>query len=62
MKEMKIKDVKILEAPLQHNALYHFLHNKHESLVPKITAVLQQMEEAGEIQRIREQTRAEFFQ
>ena len=62
MKDMDIKDIKILEAPLQQNALYHYLHNKHESLVPKITAVLKQMEEGGEIQRISEQTKAEFFQ
>lgn len=49
------KEVIMLPDPIQTNYLYHYLHVKHENLVPKITAVLQEMERNGTIQKIRKQ-------
>ena len=53
--------IKALEPPLQRDAIYHYLNNSHLELVPKITAVLKAMEEEGLIQRITEETEAEFL-
>ena len=50
-----------LDPPLQREALYHYLHSKHAEIVPKITAVLQEMEKEGLIQRIKEEVEANFF-
>lgn len=58
---MNLEDIRILEPPLQQDALYHYLHKKHERLIPKITDVLQQMEKEGDLQRIREEAEAELF-
>lgn len=56
-----LQGIKVLEPSLAQVDGYHYLHKKNEQLVPKITAVLQQMDEEGLIQRIREQTEAELF-
>ncbi len=53
--------IKALEPPLQRDTIYHYLNNSHLELVPKITAVLKAMEEEGLIQRITEETEAEFL-
>ncbi len=55
------KAVRILEPPLQEDKLYHYLNKKHQTLIPEITRILQQMEADGEIQRIREAAEAELF-
>ncbi len=57
-----LQGIRILEPPLQRDALYHYLHTKHAELVPKITAVLQEMEEEGLLQRIKEEFEAEVFE
>ncbi|MET0049132.1 MAG: transporter substrate-binding domain-containing protein [Sedimenticola sp.] len=60
MKKSNIKDVKTLEPPLIETKLYHYLHKKHESLVPKITASLRKMEADGDIERIQDQVTMEL--
>lgn len=40
------------EPPIVVIELYHYLHNRHADLVPAITAVLQEMQDSGEIKRI----------
>ncbi|MET0084428.1 MAG: transporter substrate-binding domain-containing protein [Sedimenticola sp.] len=60
MKKSNIKDVKTLEPPLIETKLYHYLHKKHESLVPKITASLREMEAEGDIERIQDQVTMEL--
>jgi polar amino acid transport system substrate-binding protein len=60
MKAMKLQQIKILEPPLQKDPLYHYLHHTHKQLVPRITAVLKQMEAEGLITQIREKVGAKL--
>lgn len=48
-------DVYSLEPPIKTIYLYHYLHKKHESLVPQVTKVLEEMRDSGEIKRIWDQ-------
>jgi polar amino acid transport system substrate-binding protein len=50
-----LKTITILEPPLQRLPLFHYLHKKHQSLAPILEDVLQNMEDAGETQRIRDE-------
>jgi len=49
------EELQLLDPPLSRQKMYHYLHQKHADLVPKIDTVLKQMEEAGEIQAFKEQ-------
>ncbi len=57
-----LQEITLLHPPIQRDNLYHYLHSKHAALVPKITAVLQEMEEEGLIQRIKEELETEVFE
>ncbi len=50
-KKLNMPQIKILEPPLEQVHLYHYLHNSHKALIPKITQVLKKMEQNGEIAR-----------
>lgn len=52
LKEMKLPDIKVLEPPLASFPVFHYLHKKHEALVPKLTQILQQMQKDKTIERI----------
>lgn len=62
IQQLELHDIVRLDPPIQTNKLYHYLHVKHADLVPKITAVLKEMEANGEIQQIRAQIEAEMSQ
>lgn len=47
--------VKVLTPPLQKNDIYHFLHEKHRDLVPRVEQVLKEMQASGELERLRKQ-------
>ena len=55
MKKFNVTDVRILEPPVASINLYHYLHQRHAALLPKITAMLRKMESEGRIKAIREQ-------
>ena len=55
MKKFNVTDIRILEPPVASIILYHYLHQRHAALLPKITAVLRKMESEGRIKAIREQ-------
>lgn len=59
LKELKLQDVKVLEPPLATFPVFHYLHKKHEALVPKLTAVLQQMQKDKTIDSIQKAVMAE---
>ena len=42
-----------IEPPLQHVPLYHFLHVKHQDLVPRVEELLRAMAASGELEQIR---------
>ena len=47
--ETGAREVKVVNPPLQRMPVYHLLHKKHELLIPKLTAALQNMEREGVI-------------
>ena len=47
------RDVVMITPPVQVDPLFHYLHMKHADLVPKITAVLREMADNGEMDAIR---------
>ncbi|WP_200956031.1 ABC transporter substrate-binding protein [Pelomonas sp. Root1444] len=46
-------EVRPLDPPLQRVALYHFLHVKHQDLVPRVEEVLRGMAASGELEQLR---------
>ena len=50
--KMDLKELTILEPPLDTTLLYHYLHKSNQDLVPKITKVLKKMERNGTIAKI----------
>ncbi|HET6160184.1 MAG TPA: hypothetical protein VFE34_17705 [Dongiaceae bacterium] len=45
--------IKPLSPPLERIYVYHYLHERHRDLVPKIEAVLREMEASGELAQLR---------
>jgi ABC-type amino acid transport substrate-binding protein len=41
-----------IEKPLAVLDLYHYIHEKHKALVPKVNAVVKEMKESGELDKI----------
>ncbi len=54
IKAQQLTHLAILEPPLLKFKLYHYLHKKHRSLVPKITDSLLKMNQQGAIEQIRD--------
>lgn len=52
LKELGIKNITILDPPLQSLQLFHFLHVKKKGLADRLTATLQQMEREGVMKSI----------
>lgn len=56
IKELRLTGLTILEPAItQTTRLYHFPHKKHEHLVGRLTAVLEEMEKSGRIEEIQNQ-------
>jgi len=55
LRGLEFKDIKMLEPPILQHGLYHYLHVKHEALVPRINGVLKKMQANGRIKAIRMQ-------
>lgn len=58
MKAKGISDVHELPPALVRLDLFHYLNRKHVDLIPRISAVLRKMVEAGELVKIRQYVRA----
>jgi ABC-type amino acid transport substrate-binding protein len=55
VRKMGLQDrIALLKPPLQRNDIYHYLHEKHRDLVPKVEAVLRQMRASGELDALRQ--------
>lgn len=52
VKALKLDDVRIMTPSLASFPVYHYLNKKHEALVPRLTAVLAQMQKDKVIERI----------
>jgi len=55
LKEIKHSSIKLLKPAIEIYPLYHYLHKKHQDMVPKVNGVLEQMKKEGLIQHIRQQ-------
>lgn len=55
LKELGIEGIYPLAPPQKTYHLYHYLHEKHQNLVPKIDAVLKKLSQNGELERLRAQ-------
>jgi polar amino acid transport system substrate-binding protein len=54
VRKLHLEDrIKVLTPPLQKSEIYHFLHNKHRNLVPKVEKVLREMQASGELELLR---------
>ena len=51
-----------LQPAVHSHPLYHYLHVKHAGLIPRITAVLREMQSRGELQQIRKEVEAAHSQ
>jgi ABC-type amino acid transport substrate-binding protein len=47
--------VQPVDPPLEHIPLYHFLHERHRELVPKVGQVIRDMQARGELDKLRRQ-------
>lgn len=56
---LKMDDIRVLGPALASFPVYHYVHRKHEALVPRLTAVLQQMQKEKIIERIQRQVLGE---
>lgn len=60
LKELNMQDVRVLKPALASFAVFHYLHKKHEKLVPKLTAVLKQMQHDKSIENIQKEVMSKF--
>jgi len=51
---LKLKSIHAISPSIQQYPLYHYIHNKNVSLVPRLNAVLIDMKNSGEIKHIRD--------
>lgn len=47
--------ITLLKPPLQKNEIYHFVHEKHRDLIPKVEMVLREMQASGELELLRKE-------
>lgn len=55
LRDMHQRGIQALQPPLQRYPLYHYLHQKHQALIPRLDAVLREMQATGRMTQIREQ-------
>lgn len=46
--------VRLLTPPLQRIEIYHYLHESHKELIPRLESVIRAMQESGELERLRD--------
>jgi len=52
---LKLENISALQPAIQEYPLYHYLHKKHAALVPKLDAVIKNMQLTGMIDQIRKE-------
>lgn len=60
IRKLNMQGIRILEPPLVTTDLYHYLHKKHENLIPKITQIIQEMVKEGVPKKIWEEYYTSF--
>ena len=54
IKKLNLDSIHCISPPLSREPVYHYLHEKHEALVPKIDRVFKEMQENGTLEKLRE--------
>ncbi len=54
LKKLKINYIYPISPSLSKNPVYHYLNEKHRDLVPRIDKIFQEMQETGELEKLRE--------
>ncbi|BBO90416.1 substrate-binding periplasmic protein [Desulfosarcina ovata] len=62
LKDLNMSGIRILEPPLDQLVLYHYLHVRHADLAVKLEAVLNRMEQEGELKILEEQAMQDFLE
>jgi polar amino acid transport system substrate-binding protein len=60
LRELNLTEIKVLAPPLAAFPVFHYLNNKHATLVPKLTTVLQQMQKDKSIENIQKSVMSEL--
>ncbi|WP_374581359.1 substrate-binding periplasmic protein [Pseudoduganella sp.] len=56
IKALNLEGITVLEPPLASFPVYHYVHKRHEALVPELTRVLRQMQADKTIERLQKGT------
>ena len=62
VRKLGLNQIRILEPSLEKRLGYHFLHIRHQRLVPALEAVLRNMEKDGTIKKIQEDAMQEYME
>lgn len=62
VRKLGLHEIRILEPSLEKRLGYHFLHVRHQQLVPAVEAVLRNMEKDGSIRKIQEEVMQEYME
>lgn len=54
IKELKLTSIHALKPPLERINGYHYIHKKHEHLLPKLDSIFQEMKNSGQMDRMRQ--------
>lgn len=62
VRKLGLNNIRILEPSLEKRLGYHFLHVRHQQLVPAVEAILRDMEKDGSIKKIQEEVMQEYME
>jgi polar amino acid transport system substrate-binding protein len=62
LKNLSLDSIYPLSPPLRRELVYHYLHEKHKALVPRIDSVFKRMKQGGELEGLREKFLKELLQ
>jgi ABC-type amino acid transport substrate-binding protein len=62
IKKLNLDSINALYPPLSRKPVYHYLHKKHEALVPQINRIFKEMQEDGTLERLRERFIGELLE
>ncbi len=62
LRKLNFEGIHALSPPLSREPLYHYLHEKHRDLVPKIDQVIQEMEKDGTLKNLRKRVTEELIE
>ncbi|MBN2657145.1 MAG: transporter substrate-binding domain-containing protein [Spirochaetales bacterium] len=59
LEKLSADEIVVLEPPIDETKLYHYLHRKHEDLVPLLKRTMEEMAESGELAQLIRRAEAE---